>query len=132
VAAAGFGTFYVFLDLAAADGGAAWAVLGARLTSIPLVALTALAAGVALRPPRAGVPLMAVTGLAEAAALVSFAAATRAGPVAIAAVLGSLYPLVTAGIAAVVLGERLTRAQLAGGALSLAGVAAIAAGRPRA
>ena len=41
---------------------------------------------------------------------------------AVAAVLGNLYPLVVVVIAAVVLGERLARVQVAGTAVGLAGV----------
>ena len=128
LAGAGFGTFYVFLDRAA-EHGALWAVAGARASSIPLVAVVALAAGMSLRPPRAGFPVIAAAGVIDAAAVLAFAAASTRGLLSVVAVLGSLYPVVTAAIAAAVLRERLTRPQLAGSALAMGGVLLIATGR---
>ncbi|MFN8123500.1 MAG: EamA family transporter [Thermoleophilia bacterium] len=128
IAAACFGTFYVFLDLAA-DGGALWTVVSARAASIPLVAAIGLRAGASLRPPRAGFGVIAAGGIAETAAVLCFAAATNHGLVSLVAVLGSIYPVVTAGIAAAVLRERLTPAQLAGAAAAMSGALVIAGSR---
>ncbi len=125
---AGFGTFYVFLDRAA-EHGALWAVAGARAASIPLVAALALLAGMSLRPPRATLGVIVAAGVIDAAAVLAFAAASARGLLSVVAVLGSLYPVVTAGIAAAVLRERLTRPQWAGSALAMCGVLLIAAGR---
>lgn len=128
IAAACFGTFYVFLDLAA-DGGALWTVVSARAASIPLVAVIGLTAGAALRPPRTGFAVIAFGGLAEGAAVLCFAAATNHGLVSLVSVLGSTYPVVTAAIAATVLRERLTPAQLAGAAAAMSGALVIAGSR---
>ncbi len=128
LAGAGFGVFYVFLDHAS-DGGALWAVLGARSASIPLVAIAAVVMGMSLRPSRAVVWVIAAAGIVDALAVLSFAGATARGPLSIVAVLGSLYPIVTAVVAAVVVGERLTRLQWVGSSLAMAGVILIAAGR---
>lgn len=128
IAGACFGTFYVFLDLAA-DGGALWTVVSARAASIPLVAAIGLMAGASLRPPRQGLPMIGAAGLTDALAVLCFAAATNRGLVTLVAVLGSLYPVVTAAIAAAVLRERLTRAQLAGAAIAMSGALVIAGSR---
>lgn len=128
LAACGFGTFYVFLDLAGEDG-ALWTVLGARTASIPLVAVAGLAMGMSLRPPRAALGVIAAAGILDALAVLTFTSASSRGPLSIVAVLGSTYPIVTAAIAAAVVRERLTRLQWTGSALAMAGVLIIAANR---
>jgi drug/metabolite transporter (DMT)-like permease len=128
LAACGFGTFYVFLDLAA-EGGALWTVLGARTASIPLVAVAAVAMGMSLRPPRSAMVVIAAAGVLDALAVLTFTSASSRGPLSIVAVLGSTYPIVTAAIAAAVVRERLTRLQWTGSALAMAGVLIIAANR---
>jgi drug/metabolite transporter (DMT)-like permease len=128
LAACGFGTFYVFLDLAA-EGGALWTVLGARTASIPLVAVAAVAMGMSLRPPRSALVVIAAAGVLDALAVLTFTSASSRGPLSIVAVLGSTYPIVTAAIAAAVVRERLTRLQWTGSALAMAGVLIIAANR---
>ena len=57
-----------------------------------------------------------------------FAVASTAGLVSLVSVLGSLYPLTTVALAAVVLGERPHRLAQIGVATALAGVVLIAAG----
>jgi EamA domain-containing membrane protein RarD len=56
-----------------------------------------------------------------------FAVAAGMGLLALVSVLGSLFPLMTIFLARVVLGERLTRTQVAGVGVALAGVAALGA-----
>jgi drug/metabolite transporter (DMT)-like permease len=69
---------------------------------------------------------VAAVGLADVSANALFAVASTHGLLALVSVLGSLYPIVTVLLAHVLLGERLTRAQRAGVALALGGVAVIA------
>jgi len=57
-----------------------------------------------------------------------FAAASTSGLVSVTSVLASLYPIVTVVLARLVLREQVARSQEAGIALTLAGVALIAAG----
>jgi len=57
-----------------------------------------------------------------------FAVASTKGLVSLVSVLGSLYPLTTVALAAVVLRERPHRVARAGVALALTGVVLIAAG----
>jgi drug/metabolite transporter (DMT)-like permease len=54
--------------------------------------------------------------------------ASARGYLSIVSVLGSLYPVVTVLAAHLVLGERVSRFQLGGVALALAGVAVVASG----
>ncbi|WP_030255847.1 EamA family transporter [Streptomyces violens] len=76
---------------------------------------------------RAALPALAFVGIADVAANGTYAIATRSGPVTIAAVLASLYPVVTAVAAMGVLKERLRAIQTAGASLALAGTALLAA-----
>ncbi|WP_457033621.1 EamA family transporter, partial [Kitasatospora sp. P5_F3] len=72
-------------------------------------------------------PLTAV-GLADVAANGAYAAASHSGSAAVAAVLASLYPVVTALMALGLLKERLLRVQVVGAGLALAGTLLLAAG----
>jgi len=67
-------------------------------------------------------------GILDTAANVSYAAATTAGLLSVVAVLSSLYPVVTVGLAHRRLGERLAGSQRIGVALALGGAALISAG----
>ncbi|MFF8289173.1 DMT family transporter [Streptomyces sp. NPDC016309] len=76
----------------------------------------------------ASVPALAFVGLADVAANGTYAIAAQHGPVTVAAVLASLYPVVTALAARGVLGERLRAVQAAGAGLALVGTVLLAAG----
>jgi drug/metabolite transporter (DMT)-like permease len=75
---------------------------------------------------RASLPALAFVGLADVAANGTYNLAAQGGPVTIAAVLASLYPVVTALTARGVLGERLGAAQAAGAGLALVGTVLLA------
>ena len=83
-----------------------WAMLVNRITSVSVL----LAAFAVLRPPlaarRGRPPVLALVGTLDIAANALFAVASTEGLVSLVSVLGSLYPLTTVGLAAVVLGER--------------------------
>ena len=105
-----------------------WSILTARLTSFSLALAAVLAIGVSVLPERRLVPAIVAVGVCDTGANVLFGLATTRGLVSVVSVLTSLYPAVTVALAAVVLRERLTGGQLAGGGAVLGGAAAIAAG----
>jgi drug/metabolite transporter (DMT)-like permease len=72
--------------------------------------------------------VLAVIGILDLAGNAFFAVATTKGLIGVVSVLSSLYPIVTIGLARLVLRERLHPVQAAGVAAALAGVGLIAAG----
>jgi drug/metabolite transporter (DMT)-like permease len=126
-AACGFGLYFVLMD-AASDESVPWAVLVARATAA-LLALGAVAVLRApLRVPRPLVPMVLGVGAFDVAANVLFGLASARGLVSVVSVLSALYPVVTVGLAWVVLRERTSAGQRLGAAAALAGAALIAAG----
>jgi drug/metabolite transporter (DMT)-like permease len=75
---------------------------------------------------RRDIPAIVLIGLFDAGANVTYGYATTMGELSVIAMLGSLYPMVTAVLAAVVLRERLRPVQYAGIALAMAGVVLVA------
>ncbi|MFD5228659.1 EamA family transporter [Streptomyces qaidamensis] len=73
-------------------------------------------------------PALAFVGLADVAANGTYSIAAQHGPVTVAAVLASLYPVVTAVAARGVLRERLRTVQAAGAGLALVGTVLLASG----
>ncbi|MFA4084576.1 DMT family transporter [Mycobacteroides salmoniphilum] len=76
-----------------------------------------------LRPPFGVVPL---AGVLDTSAILLFTYASSRGSLGVAAVLSSLYPVVTVLIARLMLHERLSRIQQAGAVLTLVCVAVVA------
>jgi uncharacterized membrane protein len=126
VAALALGLFVYFLGLGSREGDALSTLVGARVGSLALLLVAALALRAPLGVPRSALWAVAVVGLADVSANALFAFASGHGLLSLVAVLGSLYPVVTVLLAHLLLGERLTRAQRVGIALATAGVAAIA------
>jgi drug/metabolite transporter (DMT)-like permease len=77
---------------------------------------------------RAQLPALAFVGLADVAANGTYVLAAQHGPVTVAAVLASLYPVITALAARGVLQERLRGVQTAGAGLALVGTVLLASG----
>jgi drug/metabolite transporter (DMT)-like permease len=125
LAALGFG-LTLWLLAKAAPGGLLATLLWQRAAGVA-AGLLLLAM---LRPRgRAGardLPLLALIGLLDLAANAAYAAASTRGLLSVTALLGSLYPVMTAALARAVLGERLQPVQWVGVAVVLAGVALIA------
>ena len=126
VAAITLGLFVYFLGLGSREGDAVSTLFGARVGSLGLLASLAAVRRASVRVPRASLPAVALVGLADVSANALFAWGSGHGLLALVSVLGSLYPVTTVILAHLLLGERLTRAQQAGVAIALAGVAAIA------
>lgn len=80
------------------------------------------------RLPRHSLPALAFVGLADVAANGTYSVAAQHGPVTVAAVLASLYPVVTALAARGFLSERLRGIQAAGAGLALVGTVLLATG----
>src|SRR4029453_8966473 len=111
---AGFALFFVGLHAAPTDSGM-WPLLVGRLASAPvLVVVGALTSGLG---PGGGVPgnLAVPSGVFDTLANVFFLLATRSGDLGVSSVVVSLYPVVVALLAGVVLRERLTALQIGGG-----------------
>jgi drug/metabolite transporter (DMT)-like permease len=128
IAAVALGLFVYFLGLGSREGDALSTLVGARVGSLSFLVVAALVLRAPLGIGRPSLAAVAAVGVADVTANALFALASGHGLLALVAVLGSLYPIVTVLLAHVVLGERLTRPQQVGIAVALAGVAAIAGG----
>lgn len=132
VSAVGFGVAL----LAIAEGARSSTVMTLvtmRVTSVSflapaLVVVLVRRRGGRPRVRRGDVALLVLTGVGDVGANLAFGLASTRGLVSVAAVLGSLYPVVTVLLARVVHAEKLGRVQTLGVAGALTGVAMIAAG----
>lgn len=123
-----FGTFYVAFSLISDEAGL-WPVALERTaaTATLVVIAFALTRGALVVPSRLA-RLVLTVGALEVAATVPLLLALQRGPVAIASVLASLYPVTTVLLAALVLRERMSRLQRLGVALALAAAVLVSAG----
>jgi drug/metabolite transporter (DMT)-like permease len=99
-----------------------------RVTQVLFVGLVILATRSAWRVPRSVVPAVLVVGLLDMAGNASYLLAAQAGELAVAAILTSLYPVVTVILAALILRERVTRDHAVGIALAAVAIALIGYG----
>lgn len=124
LAAIGFGVCYTLLALAVGSGGVFGTLLFQRLAGLVVLGPIVLRAGL-LREARftaRRLSALAVIGTSDIVANGSYAWAASHGDLAIAAVLASLYPVVTALLARGVLAERLRPVQSLGVVAALGGV----------
>lgn len=136
IAAAGFGTVFALIAEASSSvTGLFLALFVQRLTNVftggAALALSVRRGAPALPEggfPWASLPALAFVGLADVAANGTYSVAAQHGPVTVAAVLASLYPVVTALAARGVLRERLQGVQATGAALALVGTVLLATG----
>ncbi|MEO8272440.1 MAG: DMT family transporter [Chloroflexota bacterium] len=102
-----------------------------RIASILAIASFIVVRRAAWRVPRRLWPMLLAVGLIDMAATAAYLTAIAAGPLAIAAILASLYPVVTTVLAAIVLREHISRVHAVG--IAVAGVAVVLiAGAPAA
>ena len=125
LAAAGFGIWYVLLDLAARAGDPLWALVASRASS---AVLTVAIAFRHFEPRRYPLRIVVAAGLLDVGGNVLYVLARGFVPIGLAAALTGLYPIVTMILARVVLGERLPRLGQLGVALALVGIVLISAG----
>lgn len=130
-AVGGFGFGVVFLLMAEGSKTSAIATMTVMRIATVTTFLVAIAVLAKARPRgfhRRDIPQLAVIGLLDAGANVTYGVATTMGLLSITSVLASLYPVITALLAAIVLHERLKPVQYAGVVAALAGIALITAG----
>ncbi|MGZ8480929.1 MAG: EamA family transporter, partial [Candidatus Limnocylindria bacterium] len=125
VAAAGFGTWYVLLDLTAQVSDPLWTLVLSRIASAGAMALAAVR-----RFDRERFPLRLVlaSGVMDVGGNVLYLAARGEMAVGLAAALSGLYPIVTMLLARIVLGERLSPLGLLGVGLAVGAVVLISIG----
>lgn len=129
LAGAAGAAIYIIASDSASDGSVAWTLLAARAAAVPVLALgLVVVGGRPSLPGRRDLAAVAGVGLIDLLATAFFGVATTRGQLAVVAVLGSMYPVVTAGLARVVLHERVRRVQLVGVASALLGVVLVAGG----
>ncbi|MEV0477440.1 DMT family transporter [Streptomyces prunicolor] len=136
IAALGFGTVFALIAEASSSvTGLFLALFVQRVTNVATggaaLYVSVRRGGVALPEggfPWGSLPALAFVGLADVAANGTYSIAAQHGPVTVAAVLASLYPVVTALAARGFLSERLRVIQAAGAGLALVGTLLLATG----
>lgn len=119
-----------FLTLfgAASESDPPWAVFSSRVSLLLCTATFVLVRRVPVRIPAADLPAVAVPGVLLLTGTVAYGVAVTQGLLSVVAVLATLAPVVTVGLAVLVLGERLAPRQRIGVGAALVGVVLLAAG----
>ncbi len=126
VAAVGFGSYFVFSDVAA-DSSVPWLLAFSRVLIVPALIVVAVVRR-APSPARSSLLVLGLAGLLDVSATGLYGLANTKGALSIVSVVGALYPVATVLLARVVLGERIRPVQQAGVAAAMLGVALIATG----
>jgi drug/metabolite transporter (DMT)-like permease len=127
-AGVGFALLFVGLNRAGSAAGVWPVIAGQVMEAIVMAGVVAGTGGWARARLRGAVALAVLTGVSGGAATIFYFVATHKGFLAIAAVLTSLYPAGTIGLARVFASERLSAARLAGLVLAGLSVTLIALG----
>lgn len=126
-AGAGFGGLLVGLSRIG-EGAGIWPLLGTRFSGGLVVVGVALISRQTLRPPQAAWPAIVPAGTLGVVGNTFFLFASQSGPLAVAGVIGSLFPAVTVLLARLVLREVLTPTRGLGLLTALLAVALISIG----
>ena len=124
--ALGAGTLFGLFSIAASfldDRLLVGPLIVIRVTSVLAIAAWVLVARQPWRVPRRLWPALVAVGVIDMTATGAYLSAIAIGPLAIAAILASLYPVVTTLLAALVLRERVTPVHAAG--IAAAGLAVV-------
>jgi drug/metabolite transporter (DMT)-like permease len=127
IAGIGFGLLFVFLDRTSDESGL-WPILIGQTVSITVVTVVVLITRTRVTTVRPVIRLAVLAGIGSVVANVCYLAATRRGLLSLVAVIASLYPATTVGLATVLDGERLSRSQVVGIGLALVAVGLVSAG----
>lgn len=122
-----FGLFLTFLG-EATDPDPAWSIFTSRASVLACTVAFFLLKRPDIRMSRASIAKAVVPGLLLVVGTATYAQATTQGLVSVVAVLATLSPVVTVGLAVVLLGERMARRQQAGVATAMVGIVLLAGG----
>jgi len=127
--ASGVAIGFFFLSLAQTRSASGmWPILVARMVSVTLFGVVAIAGKKSLRMPATVAALVIVAGVIDMLANALYLLAAWQGPLSIVVTLSSLYPASTVLLARVVLGERLNSWQITGVGCALAAIVLIVSG----
>ena len=126
-AAVAFGGALTFIERGARYSSL-MTLTGMRVVSVSVFVVAALALRTVGGLERRDLPQLAAIGVGDVGANLMFAAASQRGLLSITGALGSLYPVVTALLARIVLDERLRRVQQLGVAAAVGGVVLVSVG----
>lgn len=121
LAGVGFAGSLTAFSATSPDSGI-WPLVGARVTTLAMLGSVALFRFGLVRPAQAARTPTLFAGLFDGLATISIVTAIRLGPLAVASVLGALYPVMTVILARYVLDERLHVWQQVGVVLALIAV----------
>lgn len=121
VAGVGFAGSYIAYSFTPESSGL-WPIVGSRTTAAVLIVLLALARTRGLSMQRPVMLASIGTGALDITANIALVGALQRGPLAVASVIASLYPVVTVLLAHFALGERLKLSQRFGIALAFVAV----------
>jgi drug/metabolite transporter (DMT)-like permease len=124
LAGLGFGGYFTALDQIR-EGAFFLPLVVSRITAFGLILAFALVTRRQLIPPSFPAVLLTLNGVLGVTGTLFFLLAAQNGRLDIAAVLGSLYPAVTAILAKIITKENMVRLQVAGMAVAILAVALI-------
>jgi drug/metabolite transporter (DMT)-like permease len=127
LAGVGFGAFFVLLAQVS-NGAAFWPLVVVRIAAGVILGAILIVSRAPWRPARAVMKLVLLAAVLDMAGNVWFLLASQQGRLDVAAVLSSLYPIMTIVLAALVLHERIGRLQAAGIAAAITAIVLIGAG----
>ncbi len=127
VAAVGFGLLYVGMAKGS-ETSPSMTMLTYRATSMVILLVALIVARGAGGITKTDLPVLAAIGILDASANLLFGIASTLGMLSTTSVLSSLYPVVTAVLAAIVLRERLRPIQYIGVTVAMIGVVLLSAG----
>ncbi len=124
LAGLGFGAFFTALGQVSASA-VFWPLVAGRLVSCALLVIIALFTRRPVIPQRSALGLLTLAGILDASGNLFFLLATQSGRLDVTAVLGSLYPAVTAILARLISSEQMARLQVVGVALAVLAIVLI-------
>ncbi len=124
LAGLGFGGFFTALGQIS-NTAVFWPLVAGRLAASAVMVAIAIFRRRPLIPPLAPLPLLTLAGMLDVAGNLFFLLAVQSGRLDVAAVLGSLYPAVTALLARVVTREQMARFQTVGVAVAVLAIVLI-------
>ena len=124
LAGLGFGGFFTALGQVG-ESAVFWPLVAGRLATCALMVTFALSTRRPVIPPLSPLGLLALAGVLDVGGNLFFLLGIQSGRLDVAAVLGSLYPAVTAILARLVAREHLTRLQVTGMAVAVLAIVLI-------